>query len=97
MKYKGHCRFGAESGITLFEQFTSLRRATVLDLSLNYNLGDAMIDEMCQFVGGGFPWKLKVLWMAYCNVTSEGVRKIKGLVRSGDGQLQQLVVSGELF
>ena len=38
--------FTSEAGIILFEQFTSLRRASALDLSMNYNLGDAMIDEM---------------------------------------------------
>lgn len=61
---------------------------------MNYNLGDTMINEMCKFVGGGFPWKLQALWIAYCNATSEGIRKLRGFVRCGDGQLQQLVVSG---
>lgn len=66
----------------------------MLDVSQNLNLGDDMICEICQFVGGGFPWKLQALWLAYNNVTSEGIRRLRALVRSGDGHLQQLVVSG---
>jgi hypothetical protein len=87
-------RFGAAAGTTLFDAFTSLSKAQVLDLSMNSGLGDEMIENMCQIVGGGFPWNLRALWCAYCNVSMEGIRKLRGLVRSGHSQIRQLVVSG---